>query len=161
MDSFPDKHDVYDEKISRQVLTAVGMPPMAISQLKRDNDGALTLAYVNREVHPDSIAFMAVKLSGPVELSSLVKCRGSRVTEVWKYHDQLEADWPDAKTALVFDYHGDKVPDLVIHNCSTYRVADEETGSWHMTVWKGSQGPYYVQEWSEFIKRIKEKHGVH
>lgn len=156
-EQFPSKHDRYDQTVARKVLLALQQNPVAAAQHCREQGDELGLAYVN-EFHTLELglSIASAKLRQPVCLSSLIKGSFTKA-ELWVTYSDLRDNWPDSPNfAMVFDRHGDKIGDLVMHNDA--RLQPE--GEWHMTLWRSkSDGPYFVHTLPSFLTALYVRFG--
>lgn len=148
----PDKQARYEVRLGRQLLAAMGMDSLVISGLVREQGEGFGFTYLNEQFFGTQLAMASRKLRRPVTMETILK--GIEGKSEW-FDAFLDArdNWPTAQAvAVVFDWHGDKVPDLVVHNAEWFANYRGGTGEWSLRFHLGDHGPFFVQPWKGFVR---------
>lgn len=121
----------YDQNMAKKFLKAFGLLPSVIKSTTAAAGSDFGLSYVTSHYSsPYWVALESFKPRKPVDLAAILR-GGKAITQqsFWTAWQQLCEDWPDFNYhALVFDYHGDGVGDLVLHNMQNALNPVADTG---------------------------------
>jgi len=146
---FQNKDERYSETLAKKVLTSLGY-----MTYNRDKDTLLT---INNDILTD-IALDSKKVSKPITLDQFVNVKFAK-TQYVKAYDELRQNWPDRdKFALIFDYHGDSIADMVMHNSAS--LVPEESNTWSFRLIIGEDS-YYIQSLKSFLVTFGNRYKKH
>jgi len=102
------KQDIYEKKILSRLGSALGI---------KQNDLTSLPDFVTNTLH-GSVGIGTRRLSTTPDISLLLSSsKELRNNEIMSAFSDVRDNWPEAKFhLLVFDHHGDGIPDMVLHD---------------------------------------------
>lgn len=150
---YQDKNERYEQRIATDILRALSVQGLA--GLKKQMAEEFNLTYVNMSyVRTYSSAFECRKMPKALDLKQLLT---KDISKTWmgRQLEEVKENWPDRSYRyLIFDYHGDGVGDLVLHNRSP-SFYDKDSSGWVMKYGSGFDA-LYLQEWKLVLANLKE-----
>lgn len=139
----------YGRTLVRKLLEAGGASPARILADARRAGDEFGFAWFNAEYSSCPVAIDCHKLSRPIDFQAVANDR-FRSTEHFKVFEESRKSYSTADSfTLIFDYRGDGVPDLVLHDHPSLASRD----SWVLTTWDGDK-PYFVQSSKSFLTSL-------
>lgn len=149
-----DKQGNYESKIATKILTALGIGPKEV----KDHLGSdPTLPWVIQNYLHSSVGIGTKRLTHRLDMGEILGYSAKFVrTEVYKAFSEIAQNWPDTRyKVLVFDYHGDGIPDLALHDNVKWVSANGNL----VTLQLDTDMNLYIQPFksflTEFIKDFK------
>lgn len=146
--NFQDKQERYSEVLAKKILTSIG-----VMTYNRERDSLFT---INSDFLTD-IALDSKKIPKPLTLDQFMNAKVCKSQYV-KVYEEFRQNWHDRTYfALIFDYHGDSIADLVMHNSAL--LISEDNNSWSFKVIINDQ-PYYIQSLKSFLVTFGNRYKV-
>jgi hypothetical protein len=148
---FQDKQERFEQRLVKQILVAHGMPQTSVGYHARTLGDEMNLRWFNEEFHDCPVAIESRKVKSPVSTSDIFCLNNKhKKTEWWKCYEEARDNWPDRNgIAVIFDYHGDDIPDLVLHN-RTDIYSSKGFYSW-------PSDQRYLECWKTFLEALTER----
>jgi len=137
------KHDEYDKRVVKEICKQLRIP--------FDKDSYESLPQFLLTHVGAGLGMMTKKAPGPISMQLLTSKKFSS-SAVWKTYQDAAENYSKAGTiAVVFDYHGDGLGDLVMHNNPVKFTADSD---WALKIMVNGQA-YFVQSLKSFISKLE------
>ena len=137
----------YDQVICKKLLTKFGQEPP-------EDDNDMNLTWFNQAMG-DRCAFGAIKLEGPFNIYPFITGKNINKQAPMVEYEHLVEDYPSSiHHYVVFDNHGDGIPDLVLHSDPTC-IKEELNGSgWYLNLFYKKFGHMFIHPFSDFLQAV-------
>jgi hypothetical protein len=143
---FQDRQERYEQRLVKQILAAHGVPQQNIGYHAKQLGEEFNLRWFNDSYQDCPVAIESRKLKKPIDFGAIFTEKYHK-SEWWLCFEEATNNWPDRDgIAVVFDYYGDNIADLVVHNRPHL-----ETDCVDLVL----RGPNTtITSWAQFLKRL-------